>query len=58
MRLFHLVAVPDCLFDAEILASTGSRIITQLVGLFFDGGHLHFSTNLSSRPSNLPKKFL
>lgn len=27
MRLFHLVAVPDCLFDAEILASTGSRII-------------------------------
>lgn len=45
MRLFNLVAVPDCLFDAEILASTGSRIITQLVGLFFDGGHLHFATN-------------
>ena len=55
MRLFNLVAVPDCLFDAEILASTGSRIITQLVGLFFDGDlHvLYFATNLNSR--HIPK---
>lgn len=43
------------LLDAKILASPGSPIITQLVGLFFDGDlHvLYFATNLNS--THIPK---
>jgi len=46
------------LLDTEILASTGSPMTTQLVGLFFDGKPLDFSTNLNSRHNFHNEMFL